>query len=232
MTIIERIGWIALAIIAGPVVNEVVYQILNSPQSGVSVTRALIPAIAASLVSGYCLFRGIGILKGKQQNAAKMRVSDLQRSHSPSVSSTTVTSHKTPKAIAPNHGLKAVKDSPFFPDHSRWKDLFFYGRIGLALSGLGLVLSLLFAWQNVRSTFADGKDFGWYLALVFSPLLITLPVGIFVITTNKIVNWSDVRQPLGLTRELRKDLGHVLFGLLGIIWVIGLLVQLVKRVIQ
>lgn len=49
--------WIIVGVIGGKFANEILYNIFNSPNSGVNVVNAAIPALGGGLVLIFCLYK-------------------------------------------------------------------------------------------------------------------------------------------------------------------------------
>ena len=53
-----RIIWIIIGVVGSKITNEILFEIFNSPTSGVSMTNAALPAIGSVAVLLYCFYMG------------------------------------------------------------------------------------------------------------------------------------------------------------------------------
>lgn len=51
-----KLIWIILGLIGSKVVNEILYEIFNTPGGGVNVTNAALPAIGGAITLAYCFY--------------------------------------------------------------------------------------------------------------------------------------------------------------------------------
>ena len=52
-----KIIWIIIGLIGSKIANEVLYNVFNSPSSGVNLTNAMVPAIGSGIVLSYCFYQ-------------------------------------------------------------------------------------------------------------------------------------------------------------------------------
>jgi hypothetical protein len=67
--LVERIGWVALAAIAGAIINEILFALLNPPGTRANTFRAALPALVASIVVILCLLKAMGLFRSKDKVA-------------------------------------------------------------------------------------------------------------------------------------------------------------------
>jgi hypothetical protein len=52
------IGWVVVGFLGASLVNEILYQMIPLPKEGVSLFKAVFPAIGAASFFGFCVYKG------------------------------------------------------------------------------------------------------------------------------------------------------------------------------
>jgi hypothetical protein len=67
-SLMKLIGWTVVGMLGASAINEIVYQMIPLPEQGVSILKALLPALSACAFLGYCVYRGFGRFKRKPKD--------------------------------------------------------------------------------------------------------------------------------------------------------------------
>jgi len=60
------IGWTVVGLLGASLINDFLYQLFPLPDQGVSILKAIVPALGAALFLAYCVFRGFRGFKKKE----------------------------------------------------------------------------------------------------------------------------------------------------------------------
>jgi hypothetical protein len=76
------IFWIVAFIISDKYLNQIFFKIFNDSTTGVSMWRAVIPAVMTTVVSTFCLYRAYRALKGKPRQSEVLHTPILSKKDS------------------------------------------------------------------------------------------------------------------------------------------------------